>query len=76
MQRTAQKNIGKAEFMSLFHQYHSESLCGKKFQFYSQQVQDPQLRSMLQDMSNQCQQRSSWIASTLSECGGSQYISS
>lgn len=75
MPRTATRNIGKAEFMSLFHQYQTETLCQKKFQNYAQQVQDAQLKNMLENFSSQCQQRSNWLASALSESGGTQFIS-
>ncbi|MEW5785386.1 MAG: hypothetical protein AB1767_09995 [Bacillota bacterium] len=74
--RATMRNVGKAEFMALFHQSQSESLCSKKFQNYANQVQDPRLKSLINEMSNQCQQRSQWLSSTLSEAGGTQYISS
>ena len=73
--RATMRNIGKAEFMSLFHQYQAESLCAKKLQSYAGQVQDPQLKSMIGDFSRQCEQRSQWLSSTLSEAGGSQFLS-
>ena len=73
--RTTMRSVGKAEFMALFHQYQSESLCAKKLQNYAGQVQDSRLKSMINDLSSQCEQRSQWLASTLSEAGGSQFIS-
>lgn len=70
------RNVGKAEFMALFHAYQSETLCSKKYQHYAQQVQDPRLKNLINEFNNQCQQRAQWLSSTLSEAGGSQYISS
>lgn len=74
--RATMRNVGKAEFMALFHQYQSETLCEKKLQNYAGQVQDPQLKSLIDQFSSQCRQRSQWLSSTLSEAGGSGYISS
>ena len=76
MRATATRNVGKAEFMALFHQYQAESLCQKKLQNYADMVQDQQLRSIISELNNQSQQRSRWLSSTLSEAGGSQFISS
>jgi len=73
--KTATRNVGKAEFMCLLNQYNAENLCQTKFQYYAQQVEDPQLRNMLENFSNQCQQRTSRLASMLQECGGGNYIS-
>lgn len=73
--RATMRNVGKAEFMALFHQSQAESLCNKKFQYYAGQVQDPRLKSLINEFSNQCQQRSQWLSATLSEAGGSQYLS-
>lgn len=72
--QTAVRSVGKAEFMSLFHQYQSESLCTKKLQMYSDMVQDGGLRNMIAELNSECQQRSQWLSSTLSEAGGSSYI--
>lgn len=69
------KNIGKAEFMSLFHQYQAESLCSKKLSNYSNQCQDPSLKNMINQMSSQCQERASRLSSLLQESGGSQFLS-
>ncbi len=74
--RATMRNVGKAEFMTLFHQYQSETLCSKKLQNYANQVQDPKLKNILNDCSNKCQQRAQWLSSTLSEAGGSQFITS
>jgi hypothetical protein len=74
--RATMRNVGKAEFMALFHQYQSETLCAKKLQSYAGQVRDSRLRSLISEMSNQCQERSQWLSSTLSEAGGSQFITS
>ena len=76
MAKTATRNVGKTEFVCLLNQYNAESLCQKKFQQYAQQVGDPQLRNMLENFSNQCEQRSSRLASMLQECGGGNYVSS
>ncbi|MGB4681320.1 MAG: hypothetical protein WBH65_02195 [Dethiobacteria bacterium] len=74
--RATMRNVGKAEFMSLFQQYQAESLCSKKLQMYSTQVQDPRLRNLIDELNAQCQQRAQWLSSTLSEAGGAQYITS
>jgi hypothetical protein len=74
--RATMRNVGKAEFMALFHQYQAETLCNKKCQFYANQVQDQRLKSLINELGNQCQQRSQWLSSTLSEAGGSQYVTS
>ena len=74
--RATMRNVGKAEFMSLFHQYQSETLCAKKFQQYANQIQDPSLKNLMNEFSNQCQQRSQWLSSTLSEAGGGQFVTS
>lgn len=76
MKAATMRNVGKAEFMSLFAQYQAESLCSKKLQSYSAQVQDPRLRSLISELNNQCQQRVQWLSTTLTEAGGSQYITS
>ncbi|MGI5875218.1 MAG: hypothetical protein ACOX6X_00135 [Dethiobacteria bacterium] len=71
MQTTTKiKNIGKAEFMSLFHQYQSESLCSKKLSNYMNQVEDTTLKNMLSQMSIQCQERAENLSSLLQEAGG------
>ncbi|NLA04227.1 MAG: hypothetical protein GX881_00740 [Firmicutes bacterium] len=75
MQATSH-NVGKAEFMSLFHQYQAESLCSKKLQVYAAQVQDPVLRNLINELNTQCQQRAQWLSTTLSEAGGAPYITS
>ncbi|NMD43304.1 MAG: hypothetical protein GYA86_08365 [Firmicutes bacterium] len=72
--RATMRNVGKAEFMHLFHQYQAESLCGKKLQSYSTQVQDPRLRNLINEFNTQCQQRAQWLSATLSDAGGSPYI--
>jgi len=69
------KNIGKAEFMSLFHQYQGESLCSKKLSAYANQVQDPNLKNMISQMSSQCQDRANRLSSLLQEAGGSHLLS-
>jgi len=74
--RATMRNVGKAEFMSLFHAHQSETLCSKKFQNYGNQVQDPQLKNIIGELSDQCQKRSQWLSSTLSEAGGDQYTGS
>lgn len=74
--KATMRNVGKAEFMSLFHQYQSETLCIKKLQNYASQVQDPRLKNIINDFQSKSQQRAQWLASTLSESGGSQYIGS
>jgi hypothetical protein len=74
--RATMRNVGKAEFMSLFQQYQAESLCSKKLQSYSAQVQDPRLRNLINEFNTQCQQRAQWLSSTLSEAGGTPYITS
>lgn len=73
--RTNIKNIGKAEFMSLFHQYQGEALCSKKLSIYSNQIQDPAMKNMLNQMSTQCQERANRLSSYLQEAGGSQFLS-
>lgn len=70
------RNVGKAEFMSLFQQYQAETLCGKKLQSYSAQVQDPRLRNLIHEFNTQCQQRVQWLSTTLTEAGGAPYITS
>ncbi|NMB41143.1 MAG: hypothetical protein GX996_04320 [Firmicutes bacterium] len=69
------KNIGKAEFMSLFHQYQGESLCSKKLSTYASQIQDPNLKNTISQMSSQCQERANRLSSLLQEAGGSHLIS-
>lgn len=69
------KNIGKAEFMSLFHQYQGESLCSKKLSVYANQVQEPSLKNMFTQMSSQCQERANRLSSLLQEAGGSHLLS-
>lgn len=76
MKAATMRNVGKAEFMCLFHQYQAESLCSKKMQAYSAQVQDPRLRNLINEFSTQCQQRAQWLSTTLSEAGGARYITS
>lgn len=73
--RTNIKNIGKAEFMSLFHQYQGESLCSKKLSAYANQIQNPEMRNIIIQMSTQCQERASRLSSFLQEAGGSQLLS-
>ncbi len=73
--RTAIRNIGKAEFMSIFHQYQGESLCSKKLSFYSNQCQDPAMKNIINQMSSQCQNRANRLATFLQEAGGSQFLS-
>ncbi|MEW5920704.1 MAG: hypothetical protein AB1796_07135 [Bacillota bacterium] len=73
--RTNIKNIGKAEFMSLFHQYQGESLCSKKLSIYSNQCQDPTMKNMINQMSAQCQERANRLSSLLQEAGGGQFLS-
>lgn len=74
--RATMRNVGKAEFMALFHAYQAESLCSKKFQNYANQVQDPRLKNLVNEFSDQCRQRSQWLSSTLGEAGGTQYVGS
>ena len=74
--RATMRNVGKAEFMSLFQQHQAEALCSKKLQAYSAQVQDPRLRNLINEFNTQCQQRDQWLSTTLSEAGGAQYITS
>ncbi|MGI6308778.1 MAG: hypothetical protein ACOX1X_09330 [Dethiobacteria bacterium] len=69
------KNIGKAEFMSLFHQYQGEALCSKKLSNYANQVQDPAMKNMISQMSARCQERASRLSSFLQEVGGSHLLS-
>ena len=73
--RTAIRNIGKAEFMSIFHQYQGESLCSKKLSFYSNQCQDPSMRNIINQMGSQSQERANRLASLLQEAGGSEFLS-
>ncbi|HAA34933.1 MAG TPA: hypothetical protein DCD97_06435 [Firmicutes bacterium] len=73
--RTGIKNIGKAEFMSLFHQYQGESLCSKKLSAYANMVQEPTLKNMINQMSSQCQDRANRLSSLLQEAGGSHLLS-
>jgi hypothetical protein len=73
--RTNVKNIGKAEFMSLVHQCHGESLCSKKLSIYSNQCQDPALKNLINQMNTQCQERSNRLSSLLQESGGNQFLS-
>lgn len=73
--RTNIKNIGKAEFMSLFHQYQSESLCSKKLNSYLNQVQDPSLKNLISQMSTQCQERANRLSQFLQEAGGGNLLS-
>jgi len=73
--KTEIRNIGKAEFMSLFHQYHCESLCSKKLNAYLNQVQNPTLKNALSKMSSQCQERADRLASFLQEAGGKHLLS-
>ncbi len=73
--KTDIKNIGKAEFMSLFHLYHTESLCSKKLSTYLNQVQDPTLKNLISKMSSQCQERADRLSSFLQEAGGDHLLS-
>ncbi len=73
--KTNIKNIGKAEFMALFHQYQAESLCSKKLGNYSSQCQDPNMKNMINQMSSQCQERATRLSSLLQESGGGQFLS-
>lgn len=73
--RTNIKNIGKAEFMSLFHQYQGESLCSKKLSLYANQIQNPEMKNIISQMSTQCQERATRLSSFLQEAGGSQLLS-
>ncbi|MDO9533827.1 MAG: hypothetical protein Q7J85_00510 [Bacillota bacterium] len=73
--RTNIKNIGKAEFMSLFHQYQGESLCSKKLSAYANQIQNPEMKNVISQMSTQCQERATRLSSFLQEAGGSQLLS-
>lgn len=73
--RTSIKNIGKAEFMSIFHQYQGESLCFKKLNAYVNQVQDQNMRNMIHQMSTQCQERANRLSSFLQEAGGGHLLS-
>lgn len=73
--RTNIRNIGKAEFMSLFHQYQGESLCSKKLNAYLNQVQDPSIKNVISQMSNQCQERANRLSSFLQEAGGGHLLS-
>ncbi len=73
--RTGIKNIGKAEFMSLFHQYQGESLCAKKLNAYANQVQDPSMKSLISQMGSQCQERANRLSSILQEAGGGHLLS-
>jgi ferritin-like metal-binding protein YciE len=73
--RTNIKNIGKAEFMSLFHQYQGESLCSKKLSAYANQIQNPEMKNVISQMSTQCQERATRLQSFLQESGGSQLLS-
>ncbi|NLA10836.1 MAG: hypothetical protein GX883_01770 [Firmicutes bacterium] len=72
--RATMRNVGKAEFMYLFQQHQAESLCEKKLQSYSAQVQDPRLRDLISEFHTQCRQRAQWLSTTLSDAGGSPYI--
>lgn len=72
---TTIKNIGKAEFMSLFHQHQGESLCAKKLGNYAHQVQDPAMKNMISQMSTRCQERAARLSSFLREVGGSHLLS-
>lgn len=69
------KNIGKAEFMSLFHQYQGETLCSKKLSVYANQMQNPSMKNMLTQMSTRCQERASRLSSFLQEVGGGHLLS-
>ncbi|NLJ56517.1 MAG: hypothetical protein GX334_05630 [Firmicutes bacterium] len=69
------KNIGKAEFMSLFHQYQGESLCAKKLGNYAHQVQDPAMKEIINQMGTNCQERASRLSSFLQEVGGGHLLS-
>ena len=68
------RNVGKAEFMSLFQRCRRISL-QQKLQMYSLNP-DPQLRNLINEFNTQCQQRAQWLSSTLSEAGGTPYITS
>ncbi len=73
--RTQIKNIGKAEFMSLFHQYKGETLCSKKLGLYTKQMQDPAMKEMFTQMSINSQERASRLSSLLQEVGGGHLLS-
>ncbi len=72
---TQTKNIGKAEFMSLFHQYQGEALCSKKLSVYANQMQNPSMKNLLTQMSTHCQERASRLSSFLQEVGGGHLLS-
>ncbi|HHU75767.1 MAG TPA: hypothetical protein GXZ24_02560 [Firmicutes bacterium] len=72
---TTIRNIGKAEFMSIFHQYQGESLCAKKLGLYSNQCQDPTMKSIITQMGAQCQERANHLATLLQQSGGSKFLS-
>ncbi|NMB35067.1 MAG: hypothetical protein GX989_02140, partial [Firmicutes bacterium] len=72
--RTQIKNIGKAEYMSLFHQYQGETLCSKKLSIYANQIQNPEMREMLTQMSTSSQERADRLSSFLQEVGGSHLL--
>ncbi len=69
------KNVGKAEFMALYEQYQSESLCSKKCQAFANQVQNPSLKSIFQDIGTQCQNRADRLSQDLMEAGGGHLLS-
>lgn len=69
------KNIGKAEFMSLFHQHQCECLCSKKLSNYMNQVKDTTMKNMISQMSMQCQERADRLSTLLQESGGSHLLS-
>lgn len=72
--KTQIKNIGKAEYMSLFHQYKGETLCSKKLGVYANQVQSPEMKTMLTQMSANSQERANRLSSFLQEVGGSHLL--
>lgn len=68
--KTQIKNIGKAEYMSLFHQCKGETLCSKKLSLYANQMQNPAMKEMLTQMSISSQERAGRLSSFLQEVGG------
>ena len=73
--RTSIKNIGKAEYMSLFHQFKGETLCSKKLNLYANQMQNQELKDMFTQMSISSQERANRLSSFLQEVGGSHLLS-
>ena len=73
--RTNIKNIGKAEYISIYEQYRGESLCSKKLNAYASQVQDANLRNIISQMITQSQERANRLSSLLQQAGGSHLLS-